>query len=438
MKGYVMSKRIISWILSTALILSSSVYAENIAPENNICRSKNTVVAFFNGVRTTNQEARDDLKQLESINGKVAPNGDPIEYSVMYNYTNGLEDFAETFEQRFKEEVLLKDRWELFFQMLDDKGSWWDNIVQKVPELIKDGNDWRKLLVSNFAKNLSKLLSSPLTEQNYQEHRAKIDNWVIEGKKLLFIAHSQGNLFANEAYRYTTQKISSDSVKVIHIAPASPTTNGPHILADQDFVINALRVLGTVPSITHLIPPYKFGGNNAGRDIIGHSLIQTYLNPAFSMYSTIKDDITQALNSLQAPPKKGSSGFFTATLTWDGSGDVDLHAIEPTGYHVSYERRIGTSGYLDIDNTQGYGPEHYVASCDKTKLATGIYQISLANYTGADGRHATVQISSDANGVLATRTGTVGSETRGTPSLNMFNVRVSFDNKTNKYSASIE
>ncbi|MBF7691544.1 hypothetical protein I2F30_12485, partial [Acinetobacter sp. SCC474] len=311
-----MSKQITSWIISATLLFSSCVYADTV-PANSICRAGNTVVAFFNGVNTTPAEARDNLKELQVISGKVTPNGDPIEYSVMYNYTNGLEDFAETFEQRFKEEVLLKDRWELFFQMLDDKGNWWDNIVQKVPELIKDGNAWRKLLVSNFAKNLSKLLSSPPTEQNYQEHRAKIDNWVGGGKKLLFVAHSQGNLFVNEAYRYATinQKISSDSVKVIHIAPASPTTNGPHILADQDLVINALRVLGTVPSITHLIPIYKPFGNNAGRDRIGHSLIKTYLNPAFGMYSTIKDDITQALNSLEAAKHKGKSEFLTVTMS---------------------------------------------------------------------------------------------------------------------------
>lgn len=406
-----MSKQITSWIISAALLFSSCVYADTV-PANSICRAGNTVVAFFNGVNTTPAEARDNLKELQVISGKVTPNGDPIEYSVMYNYTNGLEDFAETFEQRFKEEVLLKDRWELFFQMLDDQGSWWDNIVQKVPELIKDGNDWRKLLVSNFAKNLSKLLSSPLTEQNYQEHRAKIDNWVGAGKKLLFVAHSQGNLFVNDAYRYATinQKISSDSVKVIHIAPASPTTNGPHILADQDFVINALRVLGTVPSITHLIPPYKFGGNNAGREFLGHSLIKTYLNPAFGMYSTIKDDITQALNSLEAAKHKGKSEFLTVTMSVisDSSRKVYLYVVEPTGNLVfeddsSYTNRKGDFGEME----GGANSQRYVIGCDKTNVGLGDYKVAILGVHDADtngpARNLTLQISSDADGVLLTK-----------------------------------
>lgn len=87
--------------------------------------------------------------------------------------------------------------------------------------------------------------------------KTKIDSWVLEGKKLLFVAHSQGNLFVNTAYTYTTSKVSSDSVKVIHIAPASPIINGPHVLANQDLVINGLRAFGTVPPVTHSIPIYK-------------------------------------------------------------------------------------------------------------------------------------------------------------------------------------
>lgn len=120
-----MSKQITSWIMSIALVLSSSTYAATSSSYYVCGGSDTTVLAFFNGVNTTPAEARDNLKELQVISGSVTSNGKPIEYSVMYNYTNGLEDFAETFEQRFKEEILLRDRWELFFQMLDDQGSCW-------------------------------------------------------------------------------------------------------------------------------------------------------------------------------------------------------------------------------------------------------------------------------------------------------------------------
>lgn len=67
-----------------------------------------------------------------------------------------------------------------------------------------------------------------------------------------------------------------------------------------------------------------------------------------------------------------------------------------------------------------------------------MYRISLANYARAEGRKATVQISSDAEGVLGTKSVVMGAETRDTPTFDMFNVRVSLDDETQKYSAFLE
>lgn len=435
-----MNNKIATFVLSTALVFSSSTHASDIPDENNICQANgDAIFAFFNGVMTPHDLALDNLDILRNIHGTTSPDDGKIDYDLMYNHTNGYQDFVETFEQRFQEQYELKDRWELFFQVLKDQGSWWDRIILKVPELIVNADNWRKILQANFIRNLSALFSNPPnTIQNYAEHQTKIDSWMLEGKKLLFVAHSQGNLFVNSAYTYTTSKVSGDSVKVIHIAPASPITNGPHILADQDLVINGLRAFGTVPSVTHSIPIYKPLMNNHGRDFLGHGLIETYMNPAFGMYSSIKGHVNQALTELKAPPIQASQGFFTATLSWDGIGDVDLHTNEPTGSHVFYRNKQGTSGYLDVDNTQGFGPEHYFASCDKTKLTAGIYNISLANYAQAEGRKATLQISSNTAGVLGTKSVIMGGETRDIPTFDMFNVKVSLDPETQKYSVSIE
>ncbi len=61
----------------------------------------------------------------------------------------------------------------------------------------------------------------------------------------------------------------------------------------------------------------------------------------------------------------------TVTLTWgQDRSDVDLHILEPTlngtdGRHIYYGN-MGRAGsetpYLDMDNTNGYGPEHYYAT----------------------------------------------------------------------------
>ncbi|MDE1951043.1 MAG: hypothetical protein KGI35_20695 [Burkholderiales bacterium] len=137
-----------------------------------------------------------------------------------------------------------------------------------------------------------------------------------------------------------------------------------------------------------------------------------------------------ALDALTTPSSTASHGFFTVTLTWDGGGDVDLHTFEPTGSHVYYASKSGQSGMLDVDNTVANGPEHYYASCDATKLATGTYAIGINNYARATGRTATVQVSFAQGGQPLTRSLDVGPERgsggNGTP-IPVMNVVVSKD-----------
>ena len=46
----------------------------------------------------------------------------------------------------------------------------------------------------------------------------------------------------------------------------------------------------------------------------------------------------------------------SATLTWSGSADIDLHCEGPSG-HIYYRNMSCTGGYLDNDNTTARGPE---------------------------------------------------------------------------------
>ena len=56
-----------------------------------------------------------------------------ISYEVFYNYSNGFEDFVETFDQRLKEQDgLLQGRFELFFGALNGGGDWWSDLTGAV------------------------------------------------------------------------------------------------------------------------------------------------------------------------------------------------------------------------------------------------------------------------------------------------------------------
>lgn len=64
-----------------------------------------------------------------------------------------------------------------------------------------------------------------------------------------------------------------------------------------------------------------------------------------------------------------------ATLVWDtNSTDLDLYVGEPDGSTVWYRNKV-SSGTLDVDRMQGYGPENY--SISAVKAAPGRYPIRV-------------------------------------------------------------
>lgn len=408
-------------------LFNTTLYADD---NTNLCMERGTVFGFFNGVKTTRIEAQIAREYIRHTFGDRTENDEKIKYELFYNYTNGFEDFVETFEQRLQEQdEILGNRFELFFQVLHQEGSWWEKITNIIPATADLLGAISDDLQASILNALTENIANPPTIANYAEHMSRIDNFVLEGKKLLFFAHSQGNLFVNSAYDYTISKIDSASVKVVHVAPASPTLRGSHTLADLDLVINGLRVVGSVPDITDYMPGYLLrpAGLNGKKDILGHGLLEIYLNPSLTMLDRIRDHVTTALNTLVTPNIQVSQGFFTVTLTWNGSGDVDLHTYEPNGSHVYYRHKRGTSGYLDFDNTSANGPEHYFASCDQSQLLLGNYRIAIANYSRADGRTATLQLASWKEGVLSTKSVTLGQATGNDPVYSIFNLSIEED-----------
>lgn len=85
---------------------------------------------FFNGVHTTPSSANRSIEVLRKIHGETSESGDRIRYEVLFNYSNGFEDFVETFDQRLREhEGLLEGRFELFLSIINGGAPWWESIV---------------------------------------------------------------------------------------------------------------------------------------------------------------------------------------------------------------------------------------------------------------------------------------------------------------------
>lgn len=86
-----------------------------------------------------------------------------------------------------------------------------------------------------------------------------------------------------------------------------------------------------------------------------------------------------------------------ATLTWQGSTDLDLHVRTPSGANCSYQskKRPGVCE-LDIDDTSGRRPENISIPLGGE---TGTYRFWVDNYSGKGGYSGTLRVYKD--GVLS-------------------------------------
>lgn len=383
------------------------------------CQPADLVVGFFNGVWNTREQAAASLERVEVLSSDTDYQSLNFEYELFYNQTTStFGDLAEVFIQRSAEmDGTLANRWEVFWEMLGS-GTGESSIVKSAISTIGQVSSGLAGLIEGMyteivaktTAGLSKLLSNPPTAEDYRIQQTRIKALALEKKKLVLVAHSQGNLFVNQAYDAALTVTEPERVQVVHVAPASPTLRGEHTLADLDLVINALRVQGlsTVPAITAALP----ASHLIKDDISGHKFVETYLNDKRDTFKEMRTMMTAALDSLIALPDEVSDDFFTVTLTWDGAGDVDLHVLEPGGEHVYYAQKKGLSGYLDFDNRDGYGPEHYYASCSAAQLQEGDYSIGINHYLFAEGRTALMQVATSAQGEIFSRQLDVG-EARG-------------------------
>lgn len=75
------------------------------------------------------------------------------------------------------------------------------------------------------------------------------------------------------------------------------------------------------------------------------------------------------------------SGDVQVTLTWDNTSDMDLYVIDPNDEEIYYSHPSSASGgSLDVDDTDGYGPENIFWPANGA--ITGTYQVYIRHYSG--------------------------------------------------------
>jgi hypothetical protein len=84
------------------------------------------------------------------------------------------------------------------------------------------------------------------------------------------------------------------------------------------------------------------------------------------------------------------TGDLQVTLTWNTTVDMDLHVIEPNGAHVYYASRNGVTARLDVDDTNGFGPENIFVGAAGAQAGT--YQFFIVHYGGATPTTSTIAV----------------------------------------------
>ena len=390
----------INRLLPTVLLLFSSVAY----PYTSVCPTGGISVGFFNGVNNTRIAANINLQEIIKLHGTTYPSpggqSQQVRYELYYNETHGIiSNVQETIIQQFRELVQI-----MYAQLRDPLEAFWESRWlerrgiaaqtgkpdpgHRIPPLYD-------ITPADMNAAIGELHEKSALLANYQDHRNLIDATFARGDKLVLVAHSQGNLFMNQAYDYAAQKGGAKAVKAVHIAPASTRLNGEYTLANTDLIIKAMP---STPQ-SNLIMPISLD------DPSGHALIATYLDPSRPAYAMIRSQLGNALDTVQFPYP---NGVFTVTTTWHGYGNVDLHVHEPGGADVHADAPVGQSGTVNTATSRGEGLEHYVTSCNPDQAAPGTYDIGINHVVGTSGLTATIQVATPERGVLLTRKVDVG------------------------------
>lgn len=263
------------------------------------------VIAFFNGVLVSRTAMAETMPLLKEEFGDKTRSGARIIYEPMYNPSSIVGDLLETFTQRVVEHgaatteavdaaggpaVVLQ---ELFihhprFRPLRPE------VVDAISAVGDEIQAWLVMAIASAIVRLPPFVNSDV----YDKHLATLHKHLERGRRIVFVAHSQGNLFMNQAYRSLEAEGYGACLAPIHVAPATGELHGPHFLASHDRVIGALGLLGgTTPPVTHTVSKAeaKLPGLNGKADAFkGHGFVEVYLNRNLGMSADLSDVVAQA------------------------------------------------------------------------------------------------------------------------------------------------
>lgn len=246
-----------------------------------------------------------------------------------------------------------------------------------------------------FVRELEKLAERRLRDAVNQEDLARqeqvVNGHIRRGQKVLVVAHSQGNFYANALYTslfVDRDEVGEEAFRIVAVATPAPRVVGAQADAcpggrcyttfHEDVLINALRRLDLEPGP---LPANLHVSRDDLPDWTAHRLVDGYLADPVARDAIVAQMQAQ-LGGLVARAPRTYDGVLTASLAWDTDADLDLHVIERDGRdHVYWDHPTGAVGSLDVDSQSGLvDGEDYTAYCGT--MERGEYAFEVQYYGG--------------------------------------------------------
>lgn len=183
----------------------------------------------------------------------------------------------------------------------------------------------------------------PYIDDDFTKQKELYLNTLREGKRIIVVAHSQGNMYANAIYKSIEAEYPelAKSISIINVAsPDSASANqGKLVTAQEDAVINFVRK--AFPST----PDGNFFFNDIETlDRANHSFLNAYMRDATSA-TIIQGMLRQALDETPYPQitidpsnlPEGRLGCDTSAYVWAGAQEV-VNGTVTIPFDVDYLR----------------------------------------------------------------------------------------------------
>lgn len=246
---------------------------------------------------------------------------------------------------------------------------------------------------------------------------------ILSGKKVVVVAHSQGNHIIELSHSLLRDRLSASQLEALQVvgvaSVASSSPNDSYLSWDGDHTV--MRYYDNSNDGDPLTANFTGGEGLTNEDANDHNFVDVYLNDGlFGNYRPSSGTDTTGIDDYLTSNQKhsmrdwlvglvasgmhasspiltqlDSNGFITTTLRWELYDDMDLHTKEPTGQVVYYRDKTGDLGKLDHDDTNGFGPEHYVANLTCEEVANKQWQFGIHQYSSggeAENAHISVKL----------------------------------------------